>query len=72
MERERLACSVVVFFREMEGNIDPSSSVYAGGGGLLRSTVADFSFREGEFPSAPPSPAFSYGEWRLAKLRAAA
>ncbi|KAF3586074.1 hypothetical protein F2Q69_00032569 [Brassica cretica] len=50
----------------MEGNIDPSSSVYAGGGGLLRSTVADFSFREGEFPSAPPSPAFSYGEWRLA------
>ena len=47
MERERLACSVVVFFREMEGNIDPSSSVYAGGGGLLRSTVAGSSFREG-------------------------
>ena len=41
---------------------------YAGGGGLLRSAVAVFSFREEESPSAPPSPAFSYGEWRLAKL----
>ncbi|KAF2546571.1 hypothetical protein F2Q70_00023531 [Brassica cretica] len=45
---------------------------YVGGGGLLRSTVAVFSFREGKSPSAPPSPAFSYGEWRLAKLRVAA
>ncbi|KAF2603560.1 hypothetical protein F2Q70_00026310 [Brassica cretica] len=45
---------------------------YAGGGGLLRSVVAVFSFREGESSSAPPSPAFSYGEWRLAKLCIAA
>ena len=57
MERERLTCLDVFF---------------SGGGGLLRSTVADFSFWEGESPSAPPSPAFSYGEWRLAKLRDAA
>ncbi|KAH0881471.1 hypothetical protein HID58_068865, partial [Brassica napus] len=27
VERERLACSIVVFFREMEANLDPSSSV---------------------------------------------
>ena len=44
---------------------------FLGGGGLLRSTVADSSFREGETHLAPPSPAFGHGEWRLAKLRAA-
>ncbi|CAN6980802.1 unnamed protein product [Brassica oleracea var. botrytis] len=44
---------------------------FSGGGGLLRSTVADSSFREGETHTAPPSPAFGHGEWRLAKLRAA-
>ena len=44
---------------------------FSEGGGLLRSTVADFSFREGETHLAPPSPAFGHGEWRLAKLRAA-
>uniref|UniRef100_A0A0D3AIC3 Neprosin PEP catalytic domain-containing protein n=1 Tax=Brassica oleracea var. oleracea TaxID=109376 RepID=A0A0D3AIC3_BRAOL len=44
---------------------------FSGGGCLLRSTVADSSFREGETHTAPPSPAFGHGEWRLAKLRAA-
>ena len=44
---------------------------FSGGGGLLISTVADSSFREGETHTAPPSPAFGHGEWRLAKLRAA-
>ncbi|WZZ31093.1 hypothetical protein YC2023_014494 [Brassica napus] len=29
VERERLACSVVVFFREMEANLDPSSPAEA-------------------------------------------
>ncbi|KAF3495218.1 hypothetical protein DY000_02058338 [Brassica cretica] len=44
---------------------------FSGGGGLLRSTVVDSSFRERETHTAPPSPAFGHGEWRLAKLRAA-
>lgn len=44
---------------------------FLGGGGLLRSTVADSSFREGETHLAPPSPAFGHGEWRFAKLHTA-
>jgi len=54
VERERLACSVVVFFREMEANLDPSSSAF---------------IREVEAYSDPLSPTLASGKGSLLQLR---
>ncbi|KAF2593994.1 hypothetical protein F2Q70_00044887 [Brassica cretica] len=53
VERERLACSVVVFFREMKANLDPSSSAF---------------MREVEAYSDPPSPTLASRKGSLLQL----
>ncbi|WZZ72552.1 LOW QUALITY PROTEIN: hypothetical protein YC2023_083922 [Brassica napus] len=55
----------------MEANLDPSSPVLSRGWRLSQFYRRRSSFREEEAQSAPSSPAFGHGGWRLTKLRAA-
>ncbi|KAH0868679.1 LOW QUALITY PROTEIN: hypothetical protein HID58_075701, partial [Brassica napus] len=70
VEMERLACCSCST-REMEANLDPSSPVLSRGWRLSQFYRRRSSFREEEAQSAPSSPAFGHGGWRLTKLRAA-
>ncbi|WZZ23241.1 hypothetical protein YC2023_124628 [Brassica napus] len=53
-ERERFACSEVVFFREVKASADPPSSALASGKGVsLRFAFAGFWLRRAEASKAP-------------------
>ncbi|KAJ4897846.1 Uncharacterized protein Rs2_24640 [Raphanus sativus] len=55
-----------------DGGLPRSVGVgFAGGGGLHRSTVAAFGFREGESLLSSPSPALVHGGRKLTKFRTA-